>query len=144
METKVWGPGAWIFLHSITMNYPENPTNKQKKDYYNFFSNIGNVLPCVICNEHYKKHLNELPINLNSRKEFVHWLVKIHNRVNRIHNKKEFTYEEAMKYFEELYSEGFSNNIIKTNKFLTLQKIIISLLLSLAVFYLVKKYTKLL
>ena len=31
MEAKIWGPHAWIFLHSITMAYPENPTDNDKK-----------------------------------------------------------------------------------------------------------------
>ena len=37
MEPKVWGPGAWLFLHSITMNYPENPSETEKMYYKNFF-----------------------------------------------------------------------------------------------------------
>ena len=26
MEPNIWGPGAWTFLHSITFQYPENPS----------------------------------------------------------------------------------------------------------------------
>ena len=37
MDPKVWGPNAWIFLHSITMNYPKNPTNEDKEKYRTFF-----------------------------------------------------------------------------------------------------------
>ena len=32
MNPKIWGPHAWIFLHSITLNYPENPTPELKKN----------------------------------------------------------------------------------------------------------------
>ena len=30
MEASIWGPKAWVFLHSITMNYPEKPTDEDK------------------------------------------------------------------------------------------------------------------
>ena len=33
MEPNIWGPGAWTFLHSITLNYPNNPNIQTKKIY---------------------------------------------------------------------------------------------------------------
>ena len=37
MNPKIWGPGGWLFLHSITLNYPENPTENDKMYHKNFF-----------------------------------------------------------------------------------------------------------
>jgi len=146
MEANIWGPKAWIFLHSITMNYPENPTSTDKQNYKNFFYSIRNILPCVICNKNYIDHLNKYPIDehLEGKTQLVKWLIKIHNEVNKIYNKKELSYEEVMNYYEELYSEGFSLNITKNNKFLTVQRIAIPMILTIAAFYIIKKYTKLL
>ena len=31
MESEVWGPSAWTFLHTVTLNYPEEPTNEDIK-----------------------------------------------------------------------------------------------------------------
>ena len=31
MLTSVWGPPAWHFLHTISFNYPNSPSIKQKK-----------------------------------------------------------------------------------------------------------------
>jgi len=45
-NNNVWGPSAWTFLHTITFNYPEDPTEDDKRKYYNFFMNIKDVLPC--------------------------------------------------------------------------------------------------
>ena len=30
MDSTVWGPAAWTFLHSITMTYPERPGELEK------------------------------------------------------------------------------------------------------------------
>ena len=31
MEPKVWGSHAWIFLHTITLNYPDEPSKFDKE-----------------------------------------------------------------------------------------------------------------
>ena len=36
MDPEIWGPSAWIFLHTITLNYPNNPTIYDKQNYKNF------------------------------------------------------------------------------------------------------------
>lgn len=89
MDSKIWGPKAWFFLHAITLNYPINPSNVDKENYKNFFISLGNVLPCEICQVNYKNHLEELCINdyLNTRKDLVNWFIKIHNLVNKELNK---------------------------------------------------------
>jgi hypothetical protein len=45
MDPEFWGPSAWKFLHSITMSYPSEPTDKEKKVYKKFFEILGLVLP---------------------------------------------------------------------------------------------------
>ena len=34
MMTSIWGPPLWHSLHTISFNYPVQPTETQKKDYY--------------------------------------------------------------------------------------------------------------
>jgi len=36
MRADIWGPHAWIFLHSISLEYPDNPTNIDKNNMKNF------------------------------------------------------------------------------------------------------------
>ena len=31
MLTSVWGPSLWHYLHTMSFNYPINPTEVQKK-----------------------------------------------------------------------------------------------------------------
>ena len=42
MVTAVWGPAIWHSLHTISFNYPVNPTEVDKTNYMNFFKSIGN------------------------------------------------------------------------------------------------------
>ena len=30
MDPLIWGPHAWFFLHSITLVYPDNPSEQEK------------------------------------------------------------------------------------------------------------------
>ena len=46
MLTSVWGPAAWHLLHTISFNYPINPTEENKKQYKEFVESLANVLPC--------------------------------------------------------------------------------------------------
>ena len=99
MEPNIWGPHAWFFLHSVTLMYPEHPNEQEKQHYYNFFNNLGNILPCIICRENYKNHLIKYPLkqNLNTRNDLHIWLVNIHNEVNKIHKKNNII---QMKYYK--------------------------------------------
>jgi len=87
MQTRVWGPAGWLFLHSIAQNYPWEPSAEQKEDYFNFFKLTGNVLPCRYCRESYQKFIAEQPTCLDihvmqNRKTLVTWLYNIHNKIN--------------------------------------------------------------
>ena len=71
MDPEIWGPHAWIFLHSITLNYPNNPTMYDKQHYKTFFTSLQNILPCDWCSRNYKLHLKKFPIDkyLNCKKD---------------------------------------------------------------------------
>ena len=36
MLTSVWGPGMWHSLHTISFNYPINPTKTDKRNYRDY------------------------------------------------------------------------------------------------------------
>ena len=60
MFTNQWGPHAWLFLHSITFQFPNKPTHKDKLNYKHFFESIQNILPCPKCRSHYSKNIKNL------------------------------------------------------------------------------------
>lgn len=97
MDTKIWGPGGWTFLHTITFNYPMVIDNKNK-EHTNFkkytmdlFTNLQYTLPCKYCRQSYKSFIKKLPIHkyLNSRADITWWLYSIHNMVNEKLRKQE-------------------------------------------------------
>lgn len=108
MEPKIWGPPAWHFLHSITFNYPDKPSYKDKSNYYDFFHNLQYILPCDVCQSNYKKHIKEYPISpyLDSKKTLVEWLIHIHNLVNKENNKKLMSSDEVIKKYKSQYLSG--------------------------------------
>tara|TARA_A100001011_G_C13756282_1_gene613347 strand:+ start:66 stop:572 length:507 start_codon:yes stop_codon:yes gene_type:complete len=108
MEPKIWGPPAWHFLHTITFNYPEKPSYKDKSNYYDFFHNLQFVLPCEVCQANYQKHLKEYPISpyLDSKKALVEWLVHIHNLVNQENNKPLMSSEDVIRKYKSQYMSG--------------------------------------
>jgi hypothetical protein len=45
MLTTVWGPGMWHYLHTMSFNYPTNPTPQDKQHYREFILQLQYVLP---------------------------------------------------------------------------------------------------
>ena len=62
MLTTVWGPGLWHYLHTMSFNYPVNPTTQDKKYYKNFIVNLQYTLPCKYCRINLTKNFKQMPI----------------------------------------------------------------------------------
>lgn len=105
MEPKKWGPHLWFFLHTISFNYPDNPSYIERKKYNDFYNSLKNVLPCAVCQNHFQEHLSKMPPNLNSKSDLIKWTIDLHNRVNVNTNKEEKSYKEVL----ELYNDYYKN-----------------------------------
>jgi hypothetical protein len=91
MLTSVWGPSAWHLLHTMSFNYPVEPTQEQKHHYRNFVLNLTNVLPCKYCRMNLKTNLKELPLTMDcmkSRDSFSRYIYNLHELINRKLKKK--------------------------------------------------------
>ena len=78
MLTSVWGPSLWHSLHTISFNYPVNPTKLDKKYYKKFIILLKYVLPCKYCRMNFKKNLKSLPLTskaLKKRYNFSKWMM---------------------------------------------------------------------
>ena len=104
LNPTIWGPHGWFFLHSVALNFPDKPTEIDRKNYKRFFESIQYILPCPNCSYHYSKHIEENPIQLDSKETLNRWLVHIHNLVNDIHKKPDVSYEEFLRIYKNKYN----------------------------------------
>ena len=121
MMTSVWGPALWHVLHTISFNYPINPTSKQKKHYFKFYENLQNILPCKYCRDNLSNNLAGLPISLDnfeSRETLSKWVYKLHEKVNKMLGKEsKLSYDDVRDRYEHFRSRCLQpkKEIINTN-----------------------------
>jgi len=108
MMTKIWGPAMWHYLHTMSFNYPVNPTNEDKKNYRDFIINLKNVLPCKYCRINLSNNFKKKPIqmcHMKSRDTFSRYIYELHETVNKMLNKKSnLTYCEVRERYEHFRS----------------------------------------
>lgn len=94
-----WGPKLWITIHIIAMSYPRKPSDIHKQQYKNYFLSLQHILPCSICANNYKRHLEEdLPLTddaLSNNETLLKWTIDLHNLVNKEKGKRQYTHKEA-------------------------------------------------
>ena len=105
LDQKIWGPSAWLFLHTVAYAYPHNPTKDDKKSMKTFIESFRCILPCVICKKHFEENLKKIPLRLNSRAELFEWTIDLHNRVNEMLGKRPYSYEEVYAMHKNIYNK---------------------------------------
>ena len=104
MLTTVWGPSLWHFLHTMSFNYPIEPTLEQKKHYMSYILQMKHILPCKYCRINLKKNFKEVPLKMSSMKNrdtFSRYMYDLHEHVNKMLCKKaSITYEEVKERYE--------------------------------------------
>jgi|TARA_B100000900_G_scaffold235820_1_gene200198 hypothetical protein len=108
MLTSIWGPGMWHYLHSMSFNYPVNPSKEDKVNYMNFMKSLKNVLPCRKCRENLKNNYKKLPITLDTmknRRTFSEYVYNLHELINKMLDKESgLSYEEVRERYEHFRS----------------------------------------
>ena len=108
MLTSVWGPSLWHYLHTMSFNYPVNPTKQDKKKYKEFIMSLKHALPCKYCRINLRKNLKSVPLNstaLKDRDGFSRWMYNLHEHINKMLNKKSnLTYCDVRERYEHFRS----------------------------------------
>lgn len=108
MVTKIWGPLVWTSLHTISFNYPVNPTNADKKHYRDYVYNLRYVLPCKYCRINLTNNLEKKPLemcHMKNRDTFSRYIYELHELVNKMLGKKSgLTYCDVRERYEQFRS----------------------------------------
>jgi hypothetical protein len=106
--TTIWGPPQWHMLHTISFNYPIEPTLEQKKQYRDYILSLQNVLPCGACRKNLTTNLKQLPLtmkDMKNRDTFSRYIYNLHELINKMLNKKSnLTYCDVRERYEHFRS----------------------------------------
>jgi hypothetical protein len=106
MDPNIWGPNLWFFIHTIALNFPNNPSYQEIRYYEDFFNNLKYIIPCDKCKLHYTQRLEYNPIikHLKNSDTLFRYTIDLHNDVNKSLNKKIYSYEEVIKIYKSHYN----------------------------------------
>jgi len=91
MMVSLWGPALWHSLHTMSFNYPVNPTPEDKKHYRDYILSLQHVLPCKFCRQNLKTNLKSIPLTMDhmkNRETFSRYIYDLHELVNKMLKKK--------------------------------------------------------
>uniref|UniRef100_A0A6C0B043 thiol oxidase n=1 Tax=viral metagenome TaxID=1070528 RepID=A0A6C0B043_9ZZZZ len=104
MLTSVWGPSLWHFLHTMSFNYPIEPTKEQQTHYRNFILSLRYILPCKYCRINLKTNFKSLPLTMDemkSRETFSRYIYNLHELVNKmLHKTSNLSYCDVRERYE--------------------------------------------
>ena len=124
MLTTIWGPNLWHYLHTISFNYPVNPSNDDKKYYKQFIMNLQYTLPCKYCRINFKNNLKYLPLtndDMKNHENFSKYVYKLHELINKMLKKNSgLTYCDVRERYENFRSRCTLND--QKNKIFNFKK----------------------
>jgi hypothetical protein len=141
LDSNVWGPHYWFFLHTIAMCYPHRPNGNTKKKYYDFIHNMPLFIPIESIASYFSKLLDEYPVTpyLDSKDAFIRWTHFIHNKVNEKIEKPIISLE---KFYADYY-EAYKPKEVKMKEYYKIRgKLIYFLILFIVIFAIYYLYNK--
>jgi len=98
----------WHYLHTMSFNYPVNPTPENKKHYKDFIINLQYVLPCKYCRINLTNNFKKKPLqmcHMENRDTFSRYIYDLHEIVNKmLHKKSQLSYCEVRERYEHFRS----------------------------------------
>ena len=136
IDKSAWGSSMWNTIHFVALGYPNNPSEIDKKNYKTFYENLHKIIPCDVWSKHLESNLSDLPVSkfLDSREKLFEWTVLLHNTVNKLLNRKEWSVKKAYRH----YTYPLFNLRDSTKCFNNSYLFIIFLLIILIIFILIK------
>lgn len=132
LDSSIWGPHMWFFLHTSALNYPIYPNEVTKKKYYDFFQNLHLFIPVESIGSYFSQLLDEYPISpyLDNRESLTRWVWFIHNKINE-------KLEKPTISLNDFYEKYYENYKPKKNKEKDYYKIIKKIIYISLLFFLI-------
>jgi len=115
MLTSVWGPALWHYIHTMSFNYPINPSPENKQHYKKFILNLVNVLPCKYCRINLINNFKKNPLKIShmkNRETFSKYVYNLHELVNKMLKKKSnLSYSDVRERYEHFRSRCTLNHL---------------------------------
>lgn len=97
--TKYWGPIGWATLHSVAALYPDQPTAAEQALANTWLESFAFCITCPTCQGHFRtmveRYRAKVPNPFSSRREFLLFVLRAHNTVNRRLGKKVYTLADS-------------------------------------------------
>jgi len=100
------GRATWKLLHTMTLRYPENPTQDEREALEAYMYLTSRLYPCGECAAEFQELLKKFPPQTSSRRAASLWLCSVHNEVNNRLKKPMFDCSKL----DETYDCGCGDN----------------------------------
>ncbi|KAJ1347332.1 hypothetical protein KIN20_002368 [Parelaphostrongylus tenuis] len=100
------GRSTWNLLHTMSVYYPQKPTEVEKKTASTFMESLAKLYPCDFCAKDLRKDLKGEPPKLENREEFAMWMCRLHNKVNRKMGKPDFDCSKVFERWKDGWKDG--------------------------------------
>lgn len=103
ISRDIWGSHFWNTIHFVALGLPHNPEASDKQAYKSFYTNLVHIIPCQECADHLRENFSKLPNiddYLNSPRELFNWTVQLHNVVNKMLGRREWSQSYAYYYYK--------------------------------------------
>jgi len=136
INKDIWGSHLWYTIHFIALGFPNEASSIDKKNYKNFYLNLPNIIPCEECAKHLVTNLNNYSIDnyLDTKEKLFEWTVILHNQVNKMLRKEEWSLEKANKYYN-----NFNIKLEEKKKCFNNKEYLIIIILLIIILYLLLK-----
>jgi len=108
MLPSIWGPHLWYVMHIISFEYPQQPSEYDKRIYHDFYTSLKDVIPCQDCRKHYREFITRYPISphLDTRSSLIKWVIQVHNFVNKSLGKPELSVAQVLDIYSNLIPQS--------------------------------------
>lgn len=105
LDPIIWGPHFWFVMHTIAIQYPNNPNETIKKKTYRFFTDLVDFLPNSSVRKSFSKMLDDYPVSpyLDTRLSLIKWVNFIHNKYNVSLGKEPIELYKGLEIYYEKY-----------------------------------------